>query len=115
MKCNTCNEAFNEAVLSEVLIHEHSGIINIKNAAEINEIEGECVGKKYNEDQSLNILEVTFSKKSLYFDVTYKNKKTYRYFDFPIILFNEAIKSSNIGKFLAAKVKGNFRYCCIRG
>jgi len=105
MKCLICHENFNPALLSEVFEHEHSGIKTLDA-----EITGVQTGKTYRENESENVAEIAFCRTNNHFDVTYKNGNTYRYFNFPVLLFEEAVYSCHIGRFLAERVKGEYRY-----
>ena len=110
MKCVVCNETFNEASLSELLEHEHQSL----DWLQLDSI-GVHVGKTYDERESLNIAKIAFSETDNFLEVTYKDQRTYRYLDFPSDLFVAAIKSESIGRFLAEKVKGYYRYHYVGG
>jgi hypothetical protein len=111
MKCNTCGKEFNEGFLHEVVEHEH-----LAEPILMEVHSGKCISKKYGKDyesQSANILKIAFDDKQETFDITFLDEKTYRYFDVPRELFDEAIKSPSIGAFINRNLKGAFRYAYI--
>ena len=59
---------------------------------------------------SSNIDSIGYDEESQTLEVEFKNGTLYQYFDVPEHIFNGLIGADSIGGYLAANIKGNYRY-----
>ncbi|HEJ0182538.1 KTSC domain-containing protein [Pectobacterium carotovorum] len=59
---------------------------------------------------SSNISSVGYDSGDLILEVEFKNGALYQYFDVPEHIFQELINADSVGGYLAAHVKGHYRY-----
>lgn len=59
---------------------------------------------------SSNIESIGYDEDSSTLEIEFKNGATYQYFDVPENVFVELRDADSVGGYLAAKVKGTFRY-----
>lgn len=60
--------------------------------------------------ESSNIEAVGYDEDSSTLQVEFKNGGTYQYFDVPERVFEELRDADSVGKYLAANIKGVYRY-----
>jgi len=60
--------------------------------------------------ESSNLKSARYDVDTSTFEVTFKNGSTYQYFDIPQHVIDGFNSATSKGEFLAAKVKGHFRY-----
>lgn len=60
--------------------------------------------------ESSNIEAVGYDEDSSTLQLEFKNGGTYQYFDVPVRVFEELRDAASVGKYLAANIKGVYRY-----
>jgi hypothetical protein len=105
MKCNTCEENFNPANLSEVFLHEHKGIWLREKYS------GRLSGISFTEKECSNIKSLQYLTESSDMDVTMHNDNRFRYFEVPFEIFEQVAKADSVGSMFNRLIKGTYRYC----
>ena len=59
---------------------------------------------------SSNIASIGYEEESATLEIEFLNGGLYQYFDVPIFVYEELMAADSHGKFLAASIKGNYRY-----
>ncbi len=59
---------------------------------------------------SSNIASIGYDDKTQILEVEFIKGSQYQYFDVPQVVYNEFISADSKGKYLAAHIKGNYRY-----
>ena len=59
---------------------------------------------------SSNIASIGYEENSETLEIEFLNGGLYQYFDVPMSVYKELMAADSHGKFLAASVKGNYRY-----
>ena len=59
---------------------------------------------------SSNISTARYDEERLILEVAFNSGGIYHYFDVPIHVINEFMSADSKGKFLAARIKGHYRY-----
>lgn len=59
---------------------------------------------------SSNVHSVGYDESSAVLEVEFSNGSIYQYFDVPQFTYNGLVEASSVGSFLAANIKGHFRY-----
>lgn len=59
---------------------------------------------------SSNISSVGYDSGDMILEIEFKNGAIYQYFDVPEYIFKELINADSVGGYLAAHVKGHYRY-----
>ncbi|MFT5162821.1 MAG: hypothetical protein ACI9FJ_001398 [Alteromonadaceae bacterium] len=62
------------------------------------------------EVSSNNVASVGYDTSSATLQVTFNNGTSYQYFDVPEHLFDELYSAGSVGGYLAAEIKGSYRY-----
>ncbi len=106
MKCQICDQDFNPENLEEVTEHQHAGIPTDGLAG----ITGVFVGRTFTAEQSGNVDEIRLNRADKSIDVTYRNRKTYRYLDVPVDVMETAKDAVSIGSWINRTLKGIYRY-----
>ena len=60
--------------------------------------------------QSSNIATIGYNSNSLTLEVEFLNNSIYQYFDVPQNVYDDLMKASSHGQYLAQNIKGNYRY-----
>lgn len=60
--------------------------------------------------QSSNIAAIGYNSNSLTLEVEFLNNSIYQYFDVPQNVYDDLMKASSHGQYLAQNIKGNYRY-----
>jgi hypothetical protein len=63
-----------------------------------------------NKVESSNVAEVGYDEESATLQVTFNNGSSYQYFDVPEQLFEGLLHADSVGEYLAAQIKGSYRY-----
>lgn len=112
MKCTMCHEEFDPGNLAEVFEHQHAG----EAPARIEDIDrGVFVGRRFTEEQSVNVEQVRLNRDDLSFDVHYRNGQRYRYLDVPVEVMESCENVDSIGGWLSLALKGRYRYYHLNG
>lgn len=59
---------------------------------------------------SSNVESVGYDENSATLEIEFKNGATYQYFDVPENVFTELRDADSVGEYLAARIKGTYRY-----
>lgn len=59
---------------------------------------------------SSNVASVGYDENSATLEIEFKNGATYQYFDVPENVFTELRDADSVGGYLAARIKGTYRY-----
>ena len=59
---------------------------------------------------SSNVESIGYDEDSSTLEIEFKNGATYQYFDVPENVFNELRNANSVGEYLAASIKGSYRY-----
>ncbi|MGF6330148.1 KTSC domain-containing protein [Pseudomonas sp. PICF141] len=59
---------------------------------------------------SSNIASIGYDSESMTLEVEFNNGATYQYFDVGLRLYEELINADSVGGFLAAHIKGTYRF-----
>jgi len=59
---------------------------------------------------SSNVASVGYDENSATLEIEFKNGATYQYFDVPENVFTELRDTDSVGGYLAARIKGTYRY-----
>lgn len=59
---------------------------------------------------SSNVAAIGYDENSLTLQIEFKNGATYQYFDVPEALFSGLTRADSAGTYLAAHIKGSYRY-----
>ena len=59
---------------------------------------------------SSNVASIGYDEDSSTLEIEFKNGATYQYFDVPENVFTELRDADSIGEYLAARIKGTYRY-----
>lgn len=63
-----------------------------------------------NHVESSNIESIGYDSKSQTLEIEFLNGSIYQYFDVPQHIYDELIDADSHGKYLAANIKGHYRY-----
>ena len=63
-----------------------------------------------NHVESSNIESIGYDSKSQTLEIEFLNGSIYQYFDVPQHVFDELMSADSHGKYLAANIKGHYRY-----
>ncbi|MDP1550293.1 MAG: KTSC domain-containing protein [Nitrosomonas sp.] len=59
---------------------------------------------------SSNVESIGYDEDSSTLEIEFKNGATYQYFDVPEVVFTELRDADSVGGYLAARIKGTYRY-----
>lgn len=59
---------------------------------------------------SSNVESIGYDEDSSTLEIEFKNGATYQYFDVPENVFNELRDADSVGGYLAARIKGSYRF-----
>lgn len=61
-------------------------------------------------DKSSNVVSYGYSERFQVLEIEFRNGAVYQYFDVPVHVFHEMEQADRAGAYLAAKIKGRYRY-----
>ena len=59
---------------------------------------------------SSNVASIGYDEDSSTLEIEFNNGATYQYFDVPVNVFTELRDADSVGGYLAARIKGTYRY-----